>query len=117
MSYDISFRVRVHGTGLYVPAWRSANVTWNVREIIVDFTGLEWKNEANNGFCTDVIPKIREEREKLRVAIQEYDESNSLYSLGDLRTVDKFLSEILDDWREFEFYNPDLVPHVTFWIT
>ena len=117
MSYDISFRVRVHGTDLYVPAWRSANVTWNVREIIVEFTELEWKNEENNGFCTDVIPKIRKGKRNLEVAIEKYDKSKSSYSLGDLRTVDNFLFEILDDWREFKYYNPDLVPHVTFWIT
>lgn len=117
MSYDISFRARVHNTDLYLPAWYSANVTWNVREIIVDFTELEWKNEENNGLCTDVIPKIRKGREKLRAAIQKYNESKSPYSLGDLRTVDKFLFEILDDWREFGVYYPDLVPHVTFWIT
>ena len=117
MSYDISFQVRVHGTDLYVPAWRSANVTWNVRKIIVDFTGLEWKNEANNGLCTDVIPKIRQGSENIRAAIKEYDESNSPYSLDDLHTVDNFLSKILYDWRDFCSYHHDLVHHVTFWIT
>lgn len=117
MSYDISFRARVHNTNLYVPVYYSANVSWNVREIIVNFTGLEWKNEENNGLCTDVIPKIREGCEKLRAAIQKYDDLESPYNLDDLRIVDKFLLEILDDWREFEFYNPELVPHVTLWIT
>ena len=117
MSYDISFRVRVHNTDIYVPVWNSANITWNVRDIIIEFTGLDWKNEANNGFCTDVIPKIREGHRKLDKTIKEYDGSNSPYSLGQLRSVDNFFLEILDDWLEFEFYNPDLVPHVTFWIT
>ena len=117
MSYDISFQVRVHGTDLYVPVWYSANVTWNVRDIIVEFTGLDWNNDANNGLCTDVIPKIRKGRENLCAAIKAYNESNSSYSLGALRTVDNFLFEILDDWREFGVYYPDLVSHVTFWIT
>lgn len=117
MSYNISFRVRVHNTNIYVPAWNSANVTWNVRDIIVEFTKLQWKNEENNGLCTDVIPKIRQGSENIRAAIEKYDESNSPYSLSDLRTVDNFLFDILDDWREFKFYHPDLVPYVTFWIT
>ena len=77
MSYDILFQVRVHGTDLYVPAWHSANVTWNVRDIIVEFTGLDWNNEANNGLCTDVIPKIREGRRKIDKTIKEYDGSKS----------------------------------------
>ena len=71
MSYDILFQVRVHGTDLYVPAWHSANVTWNVRDIIVEFTGLDWNNEANNGLCTDVIPKIREGRRKIDKTIKD----------------------------------------------
>lgn len=117
MSYDISFQVRVYGTDLYVPVWYSASVTWNVRDIIVEFTGLDWNNEANNGLCTDVIPKIREGRRKIDKAIKEYDYSKSSYSLGQLECVDNFFFEILDDWREFGVYRPDLVPHVTFWIT
>lgn len=117
MSYDILFQVRVHGTDLYVPAWHSAKVTWNVRDIIVEFTGLDWNNEANNGLCTDVIPKIREGRIKIDKTIKEYDGSKSPYSLGQLKSVDNFFLEILDDWREFGVCYPELVPHATFWIT
>lgn len=117
MSYDISFRARVHDTNIYVPVWNSANITWNVRGIIIKFTGLEWKNEENNGLCTDVIPKIREGREKLNIAIKDYDYSKSPYSLGQLKSVNNFFLGILDDWRRFGLDYPDLVPHVTFWIT
>lgn len=117
MSYDISFRVRVYDTELYIPVWQSGNISWNVRDIIVKFTGLEWKNEDNNGFCTDVIPKIRQGHEKLRAVIQEYDDSKSPYSLGRLIHVDNFFLGILDDWRRFGFDYPDLISHVTFWIT
>ena len=50
MSYDISFKVKVDGTDTYVPVGAcNANITWNVGEIIRRSTGLEWKNEANNG--------------------------------------------------------------------
>ena len=60
MSYDISFKIK--GEGLedtYVRVGEcDANITWNVREMIVKSTGLEWKNEQNNGLCKDVIPYI-----------------------------------------------------------
>ena len=50
MSYDISFKVKVEGIDQYVNVGDcDANITWNVRKIITNSTGLEWKNEANNG--------------------------------------------------------------------
>ena len=60
MSYDISFKVKVEGLeDTYVSVGEcDANITWNVREMIVKSTGLEWKNEQNNGLCKDVIPYI-----------------------------------------------------------
>ena len=59
MSYDISFKVKVDGVDAYVPVGTcDANITWNVRKIIEQSTGLEWKNSQNNWLCVDVIPKI-----------------------------------------------------------
>ena len=51
MSYDIDFRVKVEGLeDRYVSVGEcDANITWNLREMIVKSTGLEWKNERNNG--------------------------------------------------------------------
>ena len=59
MSYDISFRVRVEDSDNWVDVGScEANTTWNLREMIVKSTGLEWNNEADNGLCKDVIPPI-----------------------------------------------------------
>lgn len=59
MSYDISFRVRVEDSDNWVDVGScEANTTWNLREMIVKSTGLEWNNEADNGLCKDVIPHI-----------------------------------------------------------
>lgn len=60
MSYDISFKVKVEGLeDIYVRVGEcDANITWNVREMIVKSTGLEWRNCKNNGLCKGVIPHI-----------------------------------------------------------
>jgi hypothetical protein len=59
MSYDIRFKVKVEGVDFWVDVGECfANITWNVRDMIVNSTGLEWNNEKNNGLCKDVIPKI-----------------------------------------------------------
>ncbi len=54
MSYDISFKVKVEGLeDIYVRVGEcDANITWNVREMIVKSTGLEWRNCKNNGLCS-----------------------------------------------------------------
>lgn len=59
MSYDIGFKVKAEGVDCWVePTGCSANITWNVREMIEKSTGLDWINEANNGLCVDIIPCI-----------------------------------------------------------
>lgn len=59
MSYDISFRVKVEGVDKWIPVGCcETNTTWNVREMIVKSTGLEWKNEEDNGLVKDIIPSI-----------------------------------------------------------
>ena len=97
-----------------VQEMKTAHPNWTFTLL---YTGLDWNNEANNGLCTDVIPKIREGRIKIDKTIKEYDGSKSPYSLGQLKSVDNFFLEILDDWREFGVCYPELVPHATFWIT
>lgn len=50
MSYDISFKVKVEGLDKYIRVGDcDANITWNVNKMIRKATGLEWKNEENNG--------------------------------------------------------------------
>lgn len=67
MSYDIAFKVKVDGVNEYVEIGDcEANITWNVRDIICESTGLEWRNEENNGYCVDVIPHIKRGLEELK---------------------------------------------------
>ena len=54
MSYDIKFKVKVEGVDAYVEVGDcTANITWNVREIITQSTGLKWNNEENRHSQTD----------------------------------------------------------------
>ena len=60
MSYDISFKCKIEGCGEYIDTGDcEANITYNLRDMIVKSTGLDWKNEGDNGFVSDVIPYIK----------------------------------------------------------
>ena len=60
MSYDISYRVKCKDDPKLwaeIGNWE-ANTTWNLGDMIRKSTGLEWKNEEDNGLVKDVIPFI-----------------------------------------------------------
>lgn len=117
MSYDIRFKVKVEGTDIYVPVGNcEANTTWNVRKMIVESTGLEWKNNDNNGLCVDVIPKIKHGYEELLNHPEKYRQYNSPNGWGTVETTIGFFKCILDDWNDFVMLYKKLAPHATFWI-
>lgn len=117
MSYDISFKAKVEGLDRYVDVcYCDANITWNVRDIITRSTGLEWKNEANNGFCKDVIPEIEKGLLELRrngAAYKQYEAKNGWGTVGG--TIN-FFKRILDAWDRFVAYDEELANIATFWI-
>lgn len=117
MSYDIAFEVKVEGVDAYVAVGNcEANVTWNVREIIERSTGLEWKNEENNGLCIDVIPKIIEGLGELEKYPEKYKEFESPNGYGTVQGTKRFFMQILKDWEMFQTMFPELVTVATFWI-
>lgn len=117
MSYDISFRVKVEGIDKYVEVGsQSANITWNVREIIRLSTGLEWKNEANNGLCVDVIPKIKKGLYELLENPQKYKPYEASNGWGTVEGTISFFDQILRDWYVFQMDYESLVNVATFWI-
>lgn len=118
MSYDIAFRVKVDGVDAYVDVGEcSANVTWNVRKMIEVSTGLPWKNEANNGLCVDVIPKIIDGYKELTVRPSKYRQYEASNGWGTVEGTRNFFSQIMSDWECFCYDYPELVPIATFWIT
>lgn len=119
MSYDISFRVKVEGIDCYVDiAECSANTTWNVREMIVKSTGLEWINCANNGLCKDIIPYIENGYNELTYHPEKYKQYEAENGWGTVESTRNFFKQILDDWKHFVKYEyeKELIDVTTFWI-
>jgi hypothetical protein len=119
MSYDISFKVKVEGIDQYVDVGECyANTTWNLREMIVKSTGLEWKNEENNGLCKDVIPHITKGLAELINHPSRYKQYEAPNGWGTIDGCKRFFSQILQDWDNFckGYSTRDLVDVTTFWI-
>ena len=120
MSYDISFKVKVEGVDVWLPVGDcDANITWNVREIITQSTGLEWKNEADNGLCIDIIPKIHKGYDELLRHPERYKHLESPNGWGTVAGTKRFFKWILDAWQDWlndDWYAQFLAPHVHFWI-
>lgn len=92
MSYDIDFRVKVEGLkDRYVSVGDcDANITWNLREMIIKSTGLEWKNEENNGLCKDIIPHIVDGLSELVKYPNKYKKYEAENGWGQLKVVKDF---------------------------
>lgn len=117
MSYDISFKVKVEGVDAYVEVGDcDANITWNVRKIIELSTGLPWLNEANNGLCVDVIPKIEHGLKELRTHPEKYKPYEASNGWGTVNGTVYFYERILEAWHELISWHEELVPVATFWI-
>jgi hypothetical protein len=121
MSYDISFKVKVEGKhDHYVTVGDcDANITWNVRTMIEKSTGLPWLNEANNGLCKDVIPKIADGLAELTKYPEKYKKYEAKNGWGTVSGCKDFFMDILAAWSDFceDFYTRDLVDVTYFWIT
>lgn len=117
MSYDIAFKVKVEEIDSYVEVGDCyANITWNVREMIERSTGLPWINEANNGLCVDVIPKIQHGLEELQTSPEKYKPYEARNGWGTVEGTVHFFKQILNDWKKFMMEHDDLVSVATFWI-
>jgi hypothetical protein len=117
MSYDIAFRAKVEGFDYWTSvAPCESNTTWNVREMIVKSTGLEWKNEQNNGLCKDIIPFIRKGYSELTEHPEKYREYEATNGWGTVESTAKFFKKIIDDWEDATRFNKQIEQFATFWI-
>lgn len=120
MSYSINFKVKVEGLkDRYVTVGNcEANITWNLREMIVKSTGLEWKNEENNGLCRDVIPHIIDGYAELLKYPEKYKQYEAENGWGTLEGCKKFFAQIIENWSSFgeDYSTRDLVDVTYFWI-
>lgn len=118
MSYDIRFRVKVEGTDRYIDiGYCDANITWNVGEIIRLSTGLEWKNEANNGLVKDIIPCIERGLRELELNPAKYEPFEAPNGWGTVTGTKRFFREILANWHRLcEWEGEEIANVATFWI-
>ena len=120
MSYDISFKVKVEGLeDRYVEVGEcDANITCNLRDMIVYSTDLEWKNEVNNGLCKDVIPYIIDGLSELNRYPQRYKKYEAENGWGTIEGCKRFFLDIINAWNAFckDYYTRDLVDVTYFWI-
>lgn len=116
MSYDISFKVKVQDKDIYVPVGGEANITWNLREMIVATTGLEWKNEVNNGLVKDIIPCIRKGYHRLCNESKKFKQYESKNGWGTVIDCRLFFEKILRNWDYFKIDYEDLVDCTYFFI-
>lgn len=117
MGYDISFKVKVEGKDIYVPVGNcGANITWNVRDIIVKSTGLEWKNEASNGLVKDVIPNIVKGIGELVLKPELYKPLEPKNGWGSVKSTIRFFEDIYAAYKELRLLNSELMEVAEFWI-
>ena len=113
MSYDIYFKIKPIDCELDVSIRDVSNITWNLREMIVRSTGLEWKNEENNGLVKDVIPHIQKGLAELVDHPEKYRKYEAPNGWGTIKGCKRFFREIIN---EYEDLPPELKKIATFWI-
>lgn len=117
MSYDITFKVKVEGIDRYIEVGDcKANTTWNVRKMIEEATGLPWVNEANNGFCKDVMPKIYDGYKELWCHPEKYKQYEASNEWGTVESTRGFFGEIMGAWECLITDDKELASVATFWI-
>lgn len=120
MSYDIAYRVRCfEKPDIWVDVGLiDANITYNVGDMIRASTGLEWKNEADNGLVKDVIPYIIKGFDELEKHPEKYKRYESPNGWGTIEGCKRFFTWCLQDWMNFcEGYDTrELKDVVHFWI-
>ena len=117
MSYDITFKVKVDGVNRYIEVGEcEANTTWNVRKMIEESTGLPWVNEANNGLCKDVMPKIYDGRKELYCYPEKYKQYEASNGWGTVESTRRFFGDIIGAWESLCLDDEELASVATFWI-
>ena len=109
MSYDIDFKVKAEGVNVYLSVGScTANITWNVRELIKQSSGWEIENEDFNGFVKDLIPKIRNGLTELELYTYKYKQYESSNGWGTVSGVRQFYREIIKSWEDLFNEEPEL---------
>ena len=117
MSYDITYRVRCfEKPDVWVDVGMiDANITYNVGDMIRASTGLEWKNDADNGLVKDVIPHIIKGLDELEKHPEKYKKYESPNGWGTVKGLKHFFAWIISDWTSYcEDYSTENLADVTY---
>ena len=117
MSYDVRFKVKVEGVDEYVSLdYCLANITWNVKQMIMEATGLEWRNCENNGFVKDIIPFIKKGYKELTMHPEKYKQYEATNGWGKVETTAEFFKDLIVAWEQLCEWRKELAEVATFWI-
>lgn len=118
MSYDISVRVKVENVDYFlrVPLDKEPNITWNVRELILQSSDWDIANEASNGLAVDLYPKILKGIENLTLRPQRYKKYESPNGWGTVGGTLSFYHSVKDMIDEFLSHYEELRDVGVIWV-
>lgn len=109
MSYDIEYRAKIEGYDELVKIRDSdANITYNVRELILKSSGWNIKNEDYNGTLINLIPLIMKGKVELLINKDKYKKYESPNGYGTIDGVIRFYDIIINDYYEIIKEYPQL---------
>lgn len=109
MSYDVRFIVKVEDADDYVHVGNiDANITWNVKRLILESSGWDIKNEQRNGLMSELENKITNGLFELTKNPIKYKQFESPNGWGTIEGVKEFYNDILFAWRELKREHPGI---------
>jgi hypothetical protein len=99
MSYDVHFCIREKHTDELITIGESANITWNVRELIKQSSGWDIKNEASNGLAKDLISMFEKGYKNLVENHHMYKQYESPNGWGTIEGVKRFYRNLIEEWE------------------
>lgn len=116
MSYDVSFKVKVENSPIYITVSDSENITWNVRELIYQSSGWKIKNEDSNGKILTWIEKIEKGIKELTFYPEKYKKYESPNGWGTIAGTLRFYKRCLEIFNDFVLWHKDLIDIAVVWV-
>lgn len=117
MSYDVSIKLPIRGaTDKWIEVADLGNITWNVRELILQSSGWAIKNEASNGDVLSWLKLISKGIQELQNAPEKYRQYESPNGWGTVNGTLNFYRNCYDNAMEWLRYNEELLPYAVIWV-
>ena len=110
MSYDVKIQVKVEGTNTYVDLNFGIypNITWNVRELILQSSGWDIKNNDFNGTVNEWKDLIQKGYDELNSNPDKYKQYESANGWGTVKGTRSFYYDCLMLIEEMKCSYPEL---------